>query len=465
LAAATAQGYKASQQVGALTYSGIDSQSPLNPPDFTAYTLSPNDTVRPLYYQYNAGIDQAINWRFLRSHLSVAYVGSHNVNLGSYNGSTYNSASDLNVMCGIEKGCAPNLNPFNPSDNLFLVNIQNVPEAMSNVSGVNNGLDWTTPEYDNFRPYPFFHNIYQLKHDFYSNYNSAQVVWNKVTGMVTYGANYTFAKNLATASSFSNIIPDPVNLRNDYNPVSYDRTQVFNIHYLVDLGKRYKGGGWILPVAANGWQVSGVSSVDSGFPLASVTGENFGFYGGSVQPVQTEYQIQSSGGTDSTCETQYGIKPDQNGHTYCVQNMDGVTWLGTPDVQLMPTVLGNIKGGTAKHQFINPLGFGLPLPETNGQFRLPYIHGPYYMDHDVTVLKNFSMGEKKRLQLRFAAFNVFNHPLVSFNNENTNNLRLAFQTGTVGQALTNSALTYKDFGVADIKVGNRLVEVGGKFSF
>jgi hypothetical protein len=75
------------------------------------------------------------------------------------------------------------------------------------------------------------------------------------------------------------------------------------------------------------------------------------------------------------------------------------------------------------------------------------------------------MGEKKRLQLRFAAFNVFNHPLVSFNNENTNNLRLAFQTGTVGQALTNSALTYKDFGVADIKVGNRLVEVGGKFSF
>ena len=60
--------------------------------------------------------------------------------------------------------------------------------------------------------------------------------------MVTWGANYTFAKNLATASSWNNNIVDPVNLRNDYNPVPYDRTQVFNIHYLVDLGKRYKGG-------------------------------------------------------------------------------------------------------------------------------------------------------------------------------------------------------------------------------
>ena len=59
--------------------------------------------------------------------------------------------------------------------------------------------------------------------------------------MVTYGANYTFAKNLATAASWNNNLVDPVNLRNDYNPVPYDRTQVFNIHYLVDLGQALQG--------------------------------------------------------------------------------------------------------------------------------------------------------------------------------------------------------------------------------
>jgi hypothetical protein len=75
------------------------------------------------------------------------------------------------------------------------------------------------------------------------------------------------------------------------------------------------------------------------------------------------------------------------------------------------------------------------------------------------------MGEGRNLQLRMAAFNFFNHPLVSFNNQNTNNLNLAFQNATVGSALTQNVLTYQDFGVADIKVGNRLAELEAKFTF
>ncbi len=75
------------------------------------------------------------------------------------------------------------------------------------------------------------------------------------------------------------------------------------------------------------------------------------------------------------------------------------------------------------------------------------------------------MGERRNLQLRMAAFNVFNHPLVSFNNNNTNNLNLGFQNATVGQPLSQNTLLYQDFGVANIKVGNRLVEFEGKFSF
>jgi hypothetical protein len=466
LAAATAQGYKTSILTGSLTFAGIDSQSPLNPPDFTAYALSAGDTSRPLYYQYNAAVSQAINWPPLRSRFELAYVGSHNVNLGSYNNSSYNSASDINVICGIEKGCAANPNLANPTDNLFTVNLGLLPSSLTSFQGISGGVSsMDTAEQDFYRPYPFYQHIYQLKHNFYSNYNSFQLKWEKHTGMVTYGSNYTFAKNLATASSWNNIIPDPVNLRNDYNPVPYDRTQVLNVYYLVDLGKRYKGGSRILSESANGWQISGVSTVESGFPLASEQGENFGFGYGSVLPVKTEYQNQSNPQTNSTCETTYHIPPNSQGESFCVTSMSPVVWLGTPDVQLMPTLKGKVAGGPAKHQFVNPLGFGLPEPETNGVFRLPYIHAPYYMDHDVTLLKNFSLGEAKRLQFRFAAFNVFNHPLVSFNNSDTSNLSLGFQEATVGQALTQSVLTQQNFGVANIKVGNRLVEVGGKFTF
>ena len=470
LAAATAQNYKSSQLVGSLTFNQIDSESPLNPPDFTAYTLSPSDTVRPIYYEYSFSIDQQIPWHWLRSMVQFAYVGSHDVNLGSYNNSSYNSASDINIICGIETGCPTNKNPNMTGsaypDSLFQVNLGGLPQAMLTVqNAAPNGIgDLDTPETDWFRPYPFYQHVYVLKHTFYSNYNSVQVQWNKQAGMVTYGANYTFAKNLATAASWNNNLVDPVNLRNDYNPVPYDRSQVFNIHYFVDLGKRYKGKTWWVSELANGWQVSGISSVMSGYPLASENGENFGFGYGSILPVAVPYSDMGSPSGTTNCEYVYKVQP-VNGNYECVTNVNPTVWLGTPDVQLMPTLAGNPKSGLKTHQFINPTAFGVPQPVSNGVYRLPYIHGPAYLDHDVTLFKNFTVREGQNLQLRMAAFNVFNHPLVSFNNQNTDNLNLNFSEATVGQALTSNVLVYPDFGVANIKVGNRLMEVEAKFTF
>jgi hypothetical protein len=87
------------------------------------------------------------------------------------------------------------------------------------------------------------------------------------------------------------------------------------------------------------------------------------------------------------------------------------------------------------------------------------------MDHDITLLKNFSLGETRRLQVRAAAFNFLNHPLVSFNSEDQDNLTLSFLNATAGKTIPQSALKFQNFGVADIKVGNRMLEVGAKFSF
>jgi hypothetical protein len=408
------------------------------------------------------------------SHLSIAFVGNESVNLGSYSGSnSYNSASDINIICGIETGCPANKNPFMPAsadDNLFYVNLGDIPSDLTALYGSpSNGIgDLGTPETDVFRPYPFYQHIYQLKHNFYSNYNSAQIEWNKTSGAVSWGANYTFAKNLATASSYNNQLVDPVNLRNDYNPVPYDRTQTFNIHYLVDLGKRYKGGHWLVSDLANGWRISGISSVTSGFPLASENGENFGFgYAGFANAVQVPNANQTNPQMAQQCETEFGIMPDKNGNTYCVNDMNPVVWLGTPDVQMMPGLAKgvSVQGGSHAHQFVNPLAFVIPDPGSNGVYRLPYLRGPAYMDHDVTVLKGFALGEGKSLELRMGAFNVFNHPLVSFNNNNTTNLNLGIQDGLVGKPLTQSMLQYQDFGIANIKVGNRLVELEAKFTF
>ena len=217
----------------------------------------------------------------------------------------------------------------------------------------------------------------------------------------------------------------------------------------------------------------------AGPPLASVQGENFGFGNGQIQPIQVYQKQQVSPNAIMPCAQLYGIKPDVNGNTFCAQNVSPVVWLGSPDYLLQPTLLCDPTSHLKAKQFINPTCFGIPLPggpssgedalsanpSGQGTYRLPYIHGPAYSRSDVTVLKNFAVGETRNLQLRFAAFNVINHPQTSFNQNDQNNLTLAFQGATAGQALTVNDLTHQNFGTANVKYGARLVELSMKFQF
>jgi hypothetical protein len=454
LAAATAQGYKTSQLQDQLTFDTIDNQSPLNPPDFSAYTISPDDKVRPYHLEYNFQISQSMPWHSI---LEIAFVGSEGHNLNTYNNG-YNSASNRNLI------------PFgglfgsNPSVSL-MGNLPTILLGTGNSTPTLEGL--TTVEQDYFRPYPFYSNIYQLAHTYYSNYDSGQISWNKHTGRIQFGGNYTFSKNLATAASWNNNLPDPFNLRNDYNPVSYDHTHVFNVSYTIDLGSHYRLGGFKpLNDLINGWQLSGISTLQSGPPLASIQGENFGFGYGLIQPVQVTYADQSGTQASQQCQNLYNVPADANNNHFCVTQLNPTAWLGTPDIELMPTITCNPSGGPAKNQYVNGTCFGIPLPGSNGQLRPPYIHGPAYMNHDVSLLKNFSMGAKRNLQFRAAGFNFLNHPLVSFDNNNTqSDLAIVQQGGTAGQTLTQSDLTEKGFGIAGIKYGSRLVELSVKYEF
>jgi Carboxypeptidase regulatory-like domain/TonB-dependent Receptor Plug Domain len=466
-AAATAQGYKTTRiQNQSFTFDTIDEQAPVNPADFNVDVLTANDTVRPVFYTYNATISQRISFRGLKDTLfEAAYVGSNSQNLSTYSasGGGYNEASDVNLI--------PAGFMFQSQPNFCICNVQGSPDGIS---------AFNTTQFDSIRPFPFYQHIYSLKHDFYSNYNSIQLSWNKSTGWLTYGVNYTFSKNLATAASYNNQLVDPVNLRNDYNPAPSDRTNVINAHYQVDLGKRYHGDHHLLSLAANGWLVSGISTFQSGENLASGEGENFGFGSGSLQPVQVATGQQEPNGQSQTCEQTYGIPADKNGNTFCVTNLSSTTWLGTPDYELMPTIHCNPAGGPAKHQFINPTCFGVPLPGSpstgqfalspnptgQGQARLPYIHGPAYQNHNLSVYKNFPAGEGKILQFHASGFNFLNHPLVSFNNNDNTNLNLgSLNFATAGQPLTPGVLRVPNFGVASIKYGARLIELGAKYTF
>ncbi len=472
LAAATAQGYKTTRiQNQYFNFTTVDEQAPINPGDFTVDVLSKGDTVRPVYYTYNGTVSQRLKWNSL---LEVAYVGSNSQNLSTFNqGAAYNEASDLNLIpAGYFFG--------DQTTNGF--SLSSLPTSLSagSISALSTGGQ------DYFRPYPFYNHIFALQHNFYSNYNSLQVSWNKSSGHVQFGANYTFSKALATAASYNNQLVDPLNLRNDYNPATFDRTHIFNAHYLIDIGKPYKGGNHLFSELSNGWQISGISQVLSGGDLASGTGENFGFGSGTLQVVQvaTTQQAQNTS-IQPVCVQQYNVPNDPEGQHNCVTSLSSTAWLGTPDYLLMPTLNCNPAGGKAVHQFINPTCFGVPLPGSpangtgpdysnptgQGVYRLPYIRGPKFQNHNLSVIKSFGVGEGKNVQLRAEAFNFLNHPLVSFNSNDSSNLTLGnLFNGVAGQALTPAMLTSPNFGIANVKYGpnqggGRLVELGAKFMF
>ncbi len=288
-----------------------------------------------------------------------------------------------------------------------------------------------TQEQDFFRRYPFYQHVYQLHHNFYSNYNSLQIKWEKNAGFLSYRANYTFAKNLATAASYNNNIVDPVNLRNDYNPVPYDRTQVFNISYTFDPSQKwsYKGGSRILRQVANQWLITGITSVESGFPLASENGENFSFGYGGIYPVEVAHDNQYNPQLQSQCLNTYNI---QSGR--CVNNMNPVVWLGTPDVQLMPTVLATrrIRPATRTSTSIRP-ALGCP---TRRRWHVPYAIHPRAALHRSRHHgdKEFPDGREQTSAVADGGIQLPEPSAGSFNQENTNNLQLSFQNAGGGAA-------------------------------
>jgi hypothetical protein len=61
------------------------------------------------------------------------------------------------------------------------------------------------------------------------------------------------------------------------------------------------------------------------------------------------------------------------------------------------------------NQWFDPTAFTLPTPGTVGNEGRNQFFGPTLKQDDIAVIKSFAI-EKHILQLRFEAFNVFNHP-------------------------------------------------------
>jgi hypothetical protein len=303
------------------------------------------------------------------------------------------------------------------------MNINLVPVGAM-LSSANGGVDPNTLVADQFRPLLGYSDLNVATNNGYSNYNSLQVTWLRTKGRYTISTNYTFGKGMGIIEGAGDNLVDPFHLDDNYGVLPSNRTHIFNAAYSVELGNPSKN-----PVAGafvNGWQVSGLTQLQSGPNLTGYQNQNFGMNLNSAKIPGTTFNISNT------------------------------SLLGTPNIQLNPILTCDPRSGVSGQQYINASCFAAPSAVgENGPTLLPAIYGPGYFNFDLGIFKTFKITETKTFQFRFDGYNILNHPLWSFNG---GNLGLGFDATTLEVNTPN-------FGKTTDKQGHRIIMFGFKFMF
>jgi hypothetical protein len=310
-----------------------------------------------------------------------------------------------------------------------------------------------------YRPLQGYGDINEAVNNLYSNYNALQVSWIRHAGMYTIQANYTFQKAMGIVAP--NI--EPFNLSANYGALPADRRNLFNAAYSIDVGNRVHVNR-LVDGTLNGWQFSGVTQVESGANLtfggnAFSTGALHGQWSAAYTCLATAAEVAAGHPCPQSAAIIPGSVSAANPTGIAINNQ---SILGTSSQDLNPLVKCGLRGGSQPHQYVNGNCLAPPtVPGQNGPALMPAVYGPAFVGSDLSVFKNFSLGESRKLQLRAQAYNFLNHPLWSFPS-GTGNLTLQFTQDPISQVITQSNA---NFGVTTQKQGQRILEFGAKFFF
>ena len=369
-------------------FAGIN---PANSPLGNPQAVDSKDDKSQYPASYSFTIAQRMPWS---SMLEVAYVG--------------NQSKDLFNTSAPGPGNNPNMVPYGA---LF-----------------NRGVDPNSSTIqDLYRPFQGFTDIGIATHNLYQNYNSMQATWVRSKGRYNINMNYTFGKAMGIVGTY-----DQFQVNNNYGVMGANRKHVFNAAYSIELGNFTKSK--MAGAFVNGWQLSGITQIESGINLA---------------PNSSNFNVNLNGfampGTISSTNT-------------AGYSVSSATIFGTRNISLQPLRTCNPTSGLGSNQYVNGNCFAIPTQVGQGgpEVGMP-IYGPAFFNSDLGLFKNFQLSESKKIQLRFNAYNFMNHPLWSFIN-GSNNLNLTFN-GTTG------ALSNPKFGTVTEKQGRRIVQLAVKFYF
>jgi hypothetical protein len=250
------------------------------------------------------------------------------------------------------------------------------------------------------RPYPMYQNVNaQSAYVGDSYYNSLQTtVTKRFSSGSVLSANYSWSKFLGNSESnqpqveihTQGAIQDYTNLRAEKSYLSFDVPQRLIVSYILDVpvghGKRFLSNATgIVQGMVGGWNVTGINSFQSGFPLAIITTNNdlANLYGaGQIRP-----------NVVSGCDKRIGSNGSQ-----------GKAGLPTLNAHCFTAPVGNSFGDQ---------------PRTDGSVRDAGVD-----NWDFSIGKTTPIHERVSLVFRAEAFNVLNR--VQFGDPNVNSASSLF---------------------------------------
>ena len=393
------------------------------PPLGSLVAAAPDGKV-PTIYNFSIGVQRDIGWG---TTVDVAYVGSlsrHLVTSRNGNQIPYLTAfsRDAQDPSKYPGGVVPDVEPDLP---------QAYADAGFNYSG-NYAFDAPF-----LVPYRGFGTIQSYKFDGNADYHSLQVsLQRRFSKGLTFGMAYTYSRTRTTANADEDAQDAFDTRRYDYRLAWWDRPHVLVFNYVYDLpnlGERFGGPTWLRYLTDN-YQLSGITSFQSGAPIDT------GLWWSPAMTINGTYNAW---------------------------------WIGYSRAYVYPTITSDVNTSVGTSKF-NPAAFAPPpvgLPPTPSRDGL---RGGGLQNWDMSLFKNIPLGAQDRyLQLRFEAFNVFNHP--NFSNVNLNwtvdppagtsptaltiNTRQPGDTSLYGSAFGEYSSTYTGTG------GPRVLQLAVKFYF
>ena len=210
-----------------------------------------------------------------------------------------------------------------------------------------------------------------------SNYNSLQVTAERrFSAGVSFLGSYTWSKSLdnmgGEAESSGGGVQNPADLNASKGLSGFDLRHRFTFAPVYDLpigrGRRFlSNSNGFLNGVVGGWQLSGIITLQTGFPFSAVmSGDTANAGTGRVFP------------------------------------------------NLVGPNNGNLTSGRTIDHWFNTAAFVAPAPYTFGNAGRNILIGPSFKKVDLSLMKNFKLHESHALQFRADCFNVFNHPNFQF---------------------------------------------------